>query len=300
MMQAKKRDLWREAYERAVLRGDIAAARQIVRNNASQIHLLKFYKGTQLQLNTVMSGDFWLSNAKFFNDPYDSLPLANMRSKPQYDRYNPAERTLAMEEYEKQVKSDSIAYAIQRSIFVTCLSESSLSDLHMWSYYADDHKGFCAEYSLEKLLDNGIDIFPVVYVEKWDADRSIPDFNTQVAIIKSIEWAHEKEWRVVCVSPDKTNERGTRIAASMPETIYVGCHDQEHIADNWALHKSLSEVFKNDSLQVTNYVFCEDNRKICLNEVLDLCEKRKEGKIPVFSMTLNEGGFGLRKREVRY
>ena len=290
---------WREEYEKLVLRGDIIKAKQIVCDNASQIKLLKFFRGTQLQLNTVMSGEFWLSNAKFFNDPYDSLPLANMRSKPKYDRYNPAERKLALEEYEKQAKSDSVAYAIQRSIFVACLSEISLFNLHMWSYYADEHKGFCAEYSLQKLLDSGVDIFPVVYAEKWDADRTNPEFSTQVALIKSVEWAHEKEWRVVCVSPDKENKIGIRLNAVMPETIYVGCHDQEHITDNWNLYRSLAKTFK-DNRQITDYVFHGDNRKITLDEIIDQCQKDKNNKIPVFSMTLNESGFGLRKREVVY
>lgn len=290
---------WRKEYEKAVLSGNIKEARQIVCENASQIKLLKFYRGTQLQLNTVMSGEFWLSNAKFFNDPYDSLPLANVRSKLQYDRYDPAERKLALEEYEKQVKSDAIAYAIQSSIFVSCLTETSLSNLHMWSYYADEHKGFCVEYSLPKLLDNGVDIFPVVYTEKWNADRNSPEFNTQVALIKGIEWAHEKEWRVVRVSPNDIDKSGIKCTATMPEAIYVGCHDREHITDNWNLYRNLVKTFK-DNQQITEYVFFGDDRKISLDEILDQCQNYKGNKIPVFSMTLNESGFGLRKREVVY
>ena len=290
---------WRHEYEKVVLDGDIKTARQIVRENASRIKLLKFYRGTQLQLNTVMSGKFWLSNAKFFNDPYDSLPLANLRSKLQYDRYNPAERKLALEEYERQAKSDAIAYAIQSSIFVSCLTETSLSNLHMWSYYADEHKGFCVEYSLQKLLDNDVDIFPVVYTEKWDADRSKPEFNTQVALIKGIEWAHENEWRVVCVSPNDINEKGIKRTATMPEAIYVGCHDREHITDNWNLYRNLAKTFK-DNQQITEYVFWGDDRKVSLDEILDQCQNHTGDKIPIFAMTLNEGRFGLRQREVIY
>lgn len=294
----QKRD-WRFEYRNAVLSGDISYAKQLVYDNASQIKLLKFFRGTQLHLNTVMSGNFWLSNAKFFNDPYDSLPLANMRSKLQYDRYDPAERKLALEEYEKQAKSDSVAYEIQSSIFVTCLSEVSISNLHMWSYYADEHKGFCAEYSLQKLIDCGIDIFPVVYTEKWDADRTKPEFSTQVALIKSIEWAHEEEWRAVSVSPADSDKNGIKKSVVMPEAIYVGCHDREHITDNWALYRDLAKTFK-DSQQITEYVFYGNNRKISLDEILDQCQNHTGSKIPIFAMTLNEGGFGLRKREVVY
>ena len=229
----------------------------------------------------------------------DSLPLANMRSKLQYDRYNPAERKLALEEYEKQAKSDSVAYAIQSSIFVACLSEIPLFNLHMWSYYADEHKGFCAEYSLQKLLDSGVDIFPVVYTEKWDADRTNPAFNTQVALIKSIQWMHEKEWRVVCVSPNDADKKGIKCTDTMPEAIYVGCHDREHITDNWNLYRSLAKTFK-DNQQITEYVFYGDDRKISLDEILDQCQNHTGDKIPIFAMTLNEVGFGLRQREVVY
>lgn len=290
---------WRIEYEKAILNGDISIAKQFVYDNSANVTLLKFFRGTMLQLNTVMAGNFWLSNAKFFNDPYDSLPLANVRSKLQYDRYDPAERKLAIEEYEKQAKSNEIAYAIQSSIFVTCLTETDLSNLHMWSYYADDHKGFCVEYSLQKLLDVGVNILPVVYTEKWDADRTKPEFSTQVALIKGIEWSHEKEWRVVCSSPNDIDNKGIKCTAVMPEAIYVGCHDQEHIADNWNLYRDLSNIFKEEQ-QIINFVFYGNNRKVSLNEILDQCEKYNGNKIPIFSMNLNEKGFGLRKREVIY
>lgn len=290
---------WRLEYEKLVLNGNIAAAKQIIRDNAAQINLLKFYRGTQRQLNTVKSGELWLSNAKLFNDPYDSLPLENMRSKPQYDRSNPDERKLAMEEYEKQMQSDTKAYGIQNSIFVCCFSEVDISNLHMWSYYADEHKGFCAEYSLKKLLDNGVEIFPVVYTKSWNANKDNLDFNTQVALIKSDEWKHEKEWRVVCISSNDCNKSGIKIPSVMPEAIYVGCRDMEHNADNWALHNELLRMF-GDEQKVKNYVFSENISKISLDEILEQYEKCKTGKIPIFSMTLNESGFGVRKREVKY
>lgn len=290
---------WKNDYEQAILLGNIKKARQLVYDNASQIKLLKFFRGTMQQLNTTMEGNFWLSNAKFFNDPYDSLPLANMRSKLQYNRYDPQERELALKEYEEQVKSNTEAYTIQSSIFVTCLTETSVSNLHMWSYYADEHKGFCAEYSLQKLLDAGVDIFPVVYSDTWNRDRNSPEFNTQVALIKGIEWAHEREWRVVRVSPDDILENGLKCIAVMPDAIYVGCNDQEHIKDNWNLYRNLIKVFK-DNQQVMNYVFDDNNKKICLNEVLDQCMQNIDNKIPVFSMTLNENSFGLRTVSVMY
>ena len=290
---------WRAEYEKAVLCGDIGNAKRIVAENSGNIYLLKFFRGTMRQLNTVMSEKFWLSNAKFFNDPYDSLSLANVRSKLIYDRYDPAERKLAVEEYEKQVKSNAVAYDIQSSIFVTCFSETSLENLHMWSYYADEHKGFCVEYSLPKMIERGIHILPVVYTEEWEADRSIPDFKTQVALIKSKAWAHEKEWRIVCVDPIHSQERGIAIDGITPTNIYVGCRDQLHINDNWDLYSELKKTFSKHP-NTLNYVWGNKNRKISLNEIIDACEKNKSKNISVYSMELDESGFGTSKRKVIY
>ena len=290
--------IWRQQYAAAILNGEIEKAKQIVTENAEHICLLKFFKGTALQLSTVLSEKFWLSNAKNFNDPYDSLSLVNVRSKSKYNRYNPEERKLAFEEYENQAKSNSWAYDTQSGIFVTCFTETLVTNLHMWSYYADEHKGFCVEYSLKKLIDKGICILPVVYLNKWNADRSSPSFSMQAALIKGKEWAHENEWRIVTISPENKHANGIPCDGIAPEKIYVGCRDRKHIDDNWTFYRSLAEHF--DACEkIRSFVWDDMNRKISLDEIVDAYSNHKK-KTPIYSMALSENEFGLRTVELHY
>lgn len=313
-----EKEAWRSEYEQLVLSGNIEKAKEIVKENAKDKYLLKFFRGTKLNLKSICNSQFWLSNAKFFNDPYDSLSLASVRSQLEYNRYNPEERQLAIIEYDKQVKSNQIAYDFQSNVFVTCFSEVGIDNLHMWSYYADDHKGFCAEYSLEKLINKGFEILPVVYVKSWESNRNITDYNTQIALIKGEGWSQEKEWRIVSVDPSKCAESGLKKDGILPEKIYFGCRDQEHTDDNWKQYfeieslllgidefNSLDKYAKSRVIQhLKSHIFNADSIRISLDDVLDMHKEFgkwfKENNIPVFSMIPEEGTIGLRGRHVIY
>jgi hypothetical protein len=102
---------------------------------------------------------------------------------------------------------------------VLSLCENATSVL-MWSHYSDSHKGFCIEYDLSAL--DGDDLrrrlcYPVFYRRKLtDATRYLArrdprdDFNNLFGIfmclLKSDEWAYEREWRIVApVGPSGAN-----------------------------------------------------------------------------------------------
>lgn len=290
---------WYRKYKKYVLNGNIDAARNIVIKNAGQIKLYKFCSGRRHHLENLFSCKFYLSNAKKFNDPFDSLSLANVRSKSEYDRLDSRERELAHKEYLEQVESNNIAYEFQSNVFVTCFSEIGVDNLHMWSYYADEHKGFCIEYSLKQMLDAGIDILPIVYVDDWEADRTIPDYNIQVALIKGNDWAQEREWRIVSVDPSKSKELGKVIDGILPEAIYVGCREQEHIDETWGEYYDLADVIKDASV-LRKYVWEGTRTRISINEIMDACENFSEFKIPLYWMSPAEGRIGLKKRIVKY
>ncbi len=92
---------------------------------------------------------------------------------------------------------------------VLSLCENATSVL-MWSHYSDNHKGFCIEYDLSAL--DGRDhlrrfCYPAFYRRKLtDATRYLArrdphDYNNLygifVCLLKSDEWAYEREWRIV-------------------------------------------------------------------------------------------------------
>lgn len=125
---------------------------------------------------------------------------------------------------------DDISYVqlqkLENLSYMTCFSETN-SNLLMWGHYAQQHKGFCVEYDLQKLMSEDhslIDpighLFPIVYRNKRQPARdlsalakSLSTLNADIRdhsecteplndilplfLVKSKDWEYEKEWRII-------------------------------------------------------------------------------------------------------
>lgn len=73
----------------------------------------------------------------------------------------------------------------------------------MWAYYAGSHQGFCVGYEVDEAIlgTNGFELGPVNYVSErpkldfWEL--LFTDVAAKVLYSKSINWAHEREMRIV-------------------------------------------------------------------------------------------------------
>jgi hypothetical protein len=115
---------------------------------------------------------------------------------------------------------------------VLSLCENATSVL-MWSHYSANHKGFCIEYDLSAL--SGLDprrrlCYPVCYRRKltdatrYLARRDFADYNNlfgvYMCLLKSDEWAYEREWRIVApLGPSTANGP---IDMPKPKSIILG------------------------------------------------------------------------------
>jgi hypothetical protein len=112
---------------------------------------------------------------------------------------------------------------------VLSLCENATSVL-MWSHYSDGHKGFCIEYDLSTLRGDDLrrrQCFPVFYRRKLtDATRYLARqdfhnynnlFGIYMCLLKSDEWAYEREWRLVLpTGPSHANS-----AVKMPKPVAI-------------------------------------------------------------------------------
>jgi hypothetical protein len=122
--------------------------------------------------------------------------------------------------------------AFREGFGVLCLTENSTSVL-MWSHYSQNHQGFCIEYNF-----NGLDpadlrrrlCYPVFYRRKLtDATRYMSKVNSGdynnlfgqfMCLLKSDEWAYEREWRIVhAIGPADANRE---FAMPKPSAIILG------------------------------------------------------------------------------
>jgi len=147
---------------------------------------------------------------------------------------------------------------------VACFSnfgddEELTKNTTMWSHYADNHKGFCIQYSLN-FLDSPIKnvlkcgLYKVIYSAKiskaspreliklgFDGDNELK-INSLLAktiyralITKSRFWNYENEWRLIIGKHDFGILKGDSISFPFINAIYLGCHIEDvvkrHIAE---------------------------------------------------------------------
>lgn len=113
---------------------------------------------------------------------------------------------------------------IYRNLGVACFS-TNLTDILMWSHYADGHKGFCLEFDTtyppfnrpEKLLEVQYDISYPTYPITEITNKSIKLLSP--IMTKSTAWRYENEWR--CIK--KSGNSAIRYHPKALTAIYFGC-----------------------------------------------------------------------------
>lgn len=122
-----------------------------------------------------------------------------------------------------------------------CSFCATMKPITMWSHYADEHKGFCIEYDIEKLARGDIRrrmLFPVIYKDSMfdctkyliAAIRDRGTFNNIYArlqaLYKSPEWSYEQEWRLVFIGGVIDKEQDYPMPT--PSKVFLGAK----ISDN--------------------------------------------------------------------
>lgn len=118
------------------------------------------------------------------------------------------------------------------SIF--CMTETH-DNLLMWAHYAQSHTGAVIKFLYVKEEDSPLCLAqPVAYSDKMPILRNEDIFNlgnkltekviNHITLTKGIDWAYEKEWRIVASMRDKS--KTSEILAFAPEevgAVYLGC-----------------------------------------------------------------------------
>lgn len=221
---------WFSDYKKYIFLNNLKEAKRVLLDNTDENQMIyRYCRGLNRDLKNLKNHQLWVSSVFGFNDPYDCLVTVDCGLKASYPE---SQRREAMEKYMKQKAENKITEAMRSSLFVACFSEKNNS-LPMWGYYAADHKGICLGYNLHELIKK-YQCMPVIYSDKLyfykenNAERNILA-NT---LIKSDEWAHEKEWRIVINDDVNIGKPGIIKDFVMPKEIYIGCKQQETIKEN--------------------------------------------------------------------
>lgn len=124
----------------------------------------------------------------------------------------------------------------------------------MWSYYSNDHKGYCFEYRrfdiVDRMISSGLDGLGIIgnVIYKRNRPKAKPSIKKRVSysdlkfyieatFSKFQDWKHEREYRFVIISNDfSKNPSSTRFySLNVPVVnIYVGCKGSNKTISNGA------------------------------------------------------------------
>ena len=201
-------------------------------NKINQYNIFyKYYPQGTIKENRhdIVNGTLSFSHPRFFNDPFDcNCVLYNNKDMSNLFR-------------------------------VLCITNES-NNILMWSYYSENHKGYCVEYSYSKLIEvikeldiSGICIFgEVIYTKKRPPQKSPVkkfsftdiEFYINVTFNKFEEWKHEKELRFVIIS-DFYNDPDRITTRTDINSIYEGCNgDKTEIVNSDGLKLNVIPLFK--------------------------------------------------------
>ncbi len=190
--------------------------------------------GDQTREN-VREAVFYLAKPESFNDPFDVSPVFDTTVSEKALRHHIVQLFMDKEGISKTKAERKMVQALKdhpeflteagremygrqissgmRGVVGVCCFTTELGNPAMWAHYADGHRGICLEYS----VPDGVEIaerapaapdIPMVlqqvsYSSERPAsklfDRGIeegqPLFDSM--LVKSTDWAYEKEWRLV-------------------------------------------------------------------------------------------------------
>ncbi len=132
----------------------------------------------------------WFATAQSLNDPFELRPVHTINGQPL-----PADMSADLNESHNEHAG------------ICCLSRANDS-IPMWSYYADNHSGFCVGFDAEGLAKVGDlavevqygDAYPTLEFLGIDLNRLREGVALQHLTTKSSQWAHEHEVRLLSLS----------------------------------------------------------------------------------------------------
>ena len=245
-----REEKWFTDYISALTKNDINKAKEVILKVVPKNTMIyKYCRGLNRDIKNMQDRKQWMSNVFFFNDPYDSAIMVDCGLKSSYSK---DETNKALEDITRQQERDREAEALRNTIFAACFSETNNS-FPMWGYYAAEHKGICIGYSLIELVEK-FNCFPVIYQNELILNSEEDKNLLLLAMTKSIEWNHEREWRIINIDNKFKGKPGKLISDfAEPKEIFIGCKQNLTEADNRNMNNCDWDTRYADFSYITNY-----------------------------------------------
>jgi hypothetical protein len=208
----------------------------------------------------------WIESAKRSDDSLNVLTqgIADLSSRAGSDPQRMAEFFSIIG---PKWVSDTVAFLRQWKQITKLCSFSAINDsILMWSHYADNHRGFCVEYDLERLQPEHFfrrSLYPIIYsdclydltgfCEKLvgsSRDKFSPMSPLVPLLHKFQGWSYEQEWRLVWTNPIPRQDFDSR--APNPTVVFLGSKMAE------GTRRELIEICERKKINVRQMVLSSD------------------------------------------
>lgn len=226
--------------------------------------LVKFFSATYMpngenySLKSLEDKTLWLSSPKYFNDPLDCAINLDYNKECLELSYTILSSVVGSEEADRILNSDigkqkllgigdkvplgffETHKKMQDSIFVSCFTEfDNVYSLTMWAHYAQNHKGFCAEYDfcdVKNTVEFGC--IPIKYTNDYRYNLYATSVNEGVkntlnyVFTKALEWQSEREWRLAKYNYESIDIKGFKVPFVLPKRIFLGCRVSDKLKED--------------------------------------------------------------------
>lgn len=185
--------------------------------------LYKYRACNEFSFAMLAKEKIWFAKPDTFNDPYDMEIKPKETSPEDYRTFlrwwgetklslkgasleasieQAFEPTGEIKPDRRKKMNEAEANANQTLANVGVLSLSMRNDsVLMWSHYAQEHKGFCIEFSNFSTNDLGKRAIEVQYAKQYPLFSSVDVITRAIGrelfVTKSEDWSYEKEWRII-------------------------------------------------------------------------------------------------------
>lgn len=223
-----------------------------------------FRRFNEYSLSDLINDEITVCHPSVMNDPFDSI--ANLWST-ENNLKNICTKKEHVSSYSKSFQYFRIrSFVANKDTYET--DDKILKKILMWSFYADEHKGFCVKYRLSKHFIKqeknteycNLRMIPVEYEESFglEGTKSITTSNSYA--LKNKVWEYEDEVRLlsyninseskflgIALSDDKSNE------SKIEEIIFGLLCPEEHkkviknIVKGYPYKIKLREIYRTDN-----------------------------------------------------
>lgn len=169
--------------------------------NIDDVYLYSFRSVSDYSLNDLNTQKITVSSPKVMNDPFDSLYM-HWIGKDNLTKFVGNKEKL--DAYSKSFNFFRIRSFVSSDSFLE--DEFIVTNPAMWSYYADEHKGFVVLYKVNIKEASNWYLSKIVYTDR-KVSLCTSESNMEILFsTKSKYWSHEKEVRIISYNPDSKSD----------------------------------------------------------------------------------------------